>query len=204
MSRILVTTGRAAMLFFTMAQGASAQGGESDGGDAALRMVTFEDQEMAAVQSSPACPDGICHGLGNIFFLPAIDAQSVNTGGQVFLKNRRLGECAQLNFLGGRITRDFSEAESMERSVQSQMAEANLHGSATRALLSVEGTVQTRTTYSSQIEERFSALPSWGCPSPRGPAKPRPRLSPCGVWWGIPAGGTEPAGGAEWRGAWIG
>ena len=51
---------------------------------------------IQATEVSPACPNGICPGLGRAFFLPETDLldPKSNTGGRAVFKNVRLGECA--------------------------------------------------------------------------------------------------------------
>ena len=53
---------------------------------------------VQATEGPPACPDGLCPGLGDAFYLPktnVLDAKA-NIGGRAVFKDARLGVCATL------------------------------------------------------------------------------------------------------------
>lgn len=51
---------------------------------------------VQATDGTPACPNGICPGLGQAFFLPGTNLldPKANSSGRAVFKNARLGECA--------------------------------------------------------------------------------------------------------------
>ena len=61
-------------------------------------LAALTSLSVMAIESTPACPSGVCAGLGNAFYLPStnlLDAK-VNSGGRAVFKDARLGGCAIL------------------------------------------------------------------------------------------------------------
>ena len=121
-----------------------------------IRGVYLPDAKVAKTQASPSCPNGVCAGLGNSFYLPSINALSINTGGSIFFKNRKLGSCAQLSKTT-QINRNLSIAGSMENFIKNTMASADLSGSYKTGALTVKGSAQFMTGSSSDITTRFNS-----------------------------------------------
>jgi hypothetical protein len=119
-----------------------------------MRGVFSPDAIPALDQTSPACPDNICPGLGNAFYLPGQNSLSINTGGAVFFANRKLGDCAILSSVSVG-ARDFKSADSMQKFIANTMAEADISGSYTSAALSVKGTAQVMTGTSTDVTTTF-------------------------------------------------
>jgi len=119
-----------------------------------IRGVFSPDAIPALDQTSPACPDNICPGLGNAFYLPGQNSLSINTGGAVFFANRKLGDCAILSSVSVG-ARDFKSADSMQKFIANTMAEADISGSYTSAALSVKGTAQVMTGTSTDVTTTF-------------------------------------------------
>ncbi|MDD9944652.1 MAG: MAC/perforin domain-containing protein [Myxococcales bacterium] len=109
----------------------------------------------ATRQESPACPGGICPGIGNSFYLPAINALEVRTGGTEVFKNRSLdGGCIQLS--GAALSdRNFNSADSMQKLISKTMTELDMTGSYRDKALTVEGTAQAMTGSSSHLTTEF-------------------------------------------------
>ena len=116
--------------------------------------VYFPNAKRAQVQSSPACPGDICPGLGNGFYLPDINARSINTGGKVFFANRKLGDCALITQVTVN-ARDIISSDSMQKLVTQSMSEADISGSYNTSVLSMKGTAQATTGYASEVTTTF-------------------------------------------------
>lgn len=110
--------------------------------------------DLLGEQASPACPDDLCPGLGNGFFLPNINAYSVNTGGAIIFKERGVGQCASVS-AAEQNNRAFKDTDSMEKFVNDVVAAAEIGGSYNTALLSTQGTVQTMTGNESVLAKTF-------------------------------------------------
>lgn len=121
-----------------------------------IRMLSFDQENVASVQASPSCKKGVCPGLGNVFYLPSINALSVKTGGRIFLTNRKLGECAILSTIEEH-TETLGTAESMQQFVQQAMSEVDLAGSYKTKTLTANGTAQFITGHSSEITSKFNS-----------------------------------------------
>ncbi|OPX95998.1 MAG: MAC/Perforin domain protein [Syntrophorhabdus sp. PtaB.Bin006] len=119
-----------------------------------LRSLDLPGAEIVKVQKSPACPEGICSGLGNAFYLPRMNALSVKTGGNSFFVKSKLGECARLSKVSQN-SRSFETADSMEKLSSYVMAEADLSGSYHTAALTVKGSVEAMTSSSSNVTTTF-------------------------------------------------
>jgi hypothetical protein len=116
--------------------------------------VYYPDSVVAEVQKSPACPNDVCPGLGNAFYLPETNASNVNTGGFIFFSDRKLGSCVLLSSLQ-RSTRDFQSAESMEQFITSAMTEASIAGNLSTAKLTIKATAEALTGSSTDIKTEF-------------------------------------------------
>ncbi|MEM7303310.1 MAG: MAC/perforin domain-containing protein [Pseudomonadota bacterium] len=118
------------------------------------RVVHLPGMELAAKQSTPACPNNICPGLGNGFYLPSINALSINTGGTVFFKDRNVGDCAEV-YTVTQNSRAFQVSNSMESFVTAVAIEANVSGSYKSDALSAKGTATVMAGSSSSITTTF-------------------------------------------------
>ncbi|MBX3618333.1 hypothetical protein [Nitrosomonas sp.] len=119
-----------------------------------LRGVYLDGAKVTKIQDSPACPNGICPGLGNGFYLPSRNALSIDTGGNNFFVKKALGECATLSSVSQH-SRAFASADSMEKLSSYIMSETNLSGSYKTAVLTVNGSVEAMTGSSSDITTTF-------------------------------------------------
>jgi hypothetical protein len=80
----------------------------------------------------------------------------VNTGGRVFFKDRKLGDCVVLSNITW-AARDFQAADSMERLITQSMNEAQLSGSYSSKVLTMSGTAQAMSGQSSDITTTFNS-----------------------------------------------
>lgn len=119
-----------------------------------LQGLSLPGETRTKVQSSPACPNNICPGLGNAFYIPDVNARSVNTGGRIFFRNRKLGSCVVLSEAKYN-SRDFLSDDSMQNLVFTSMAEASLSGSYQSAALSMSGTAKMMSGQRSDITTTF-------------------------------------------------
>ena len=116
--------------------------------------VHLDGAKLSHLQQSPACPDGICPGLGNSFYLPKLNPLSVNTGGNIFFKNRKLGDCVVISSVS-KNARTLSTADSMENFIRNSMTETDLSGSYKSGVLTMRGSAQAMTASSSDITTTF-------------------------------------------------
>jgi hypothetical protein len=123
--------------------------------DYPLGAMHLPGAKISAEQHSPACPNTLCPGLGNGFYLPNINARSINTNGRIFFQDRKLGGCAVLSDVSQNF-RQFVAADSMQNFVSQSMVEANLNGSYKTAVLSVKGSVEAMTGHSSDVTTKFN------------------------------------------------
>ncbi len=114
--------------------------------------LNLPGEHPAKVQSSPACPNNICPGLGNAFYLPDGNALAVRTGGSVFFKERGLGDCALVSEAKEN-NNTFKAANSWDEFVSQVMTEANLSGSYQTSALTVKGTAKSMTGYELKTEK---------------------------------------------------
>lgn len=135
--------------------GSQAPAAESEA--AALHETRRADELPTDTQISPSCPDGVCPGLGNSFYLPAINGFSPNTGGSEFFTNKRLGACARLSPTA-RATREFRSVASMEQFTRATMSSFDLNASYTTARLTVTGTAQAMTGERSDRTSTFNSI----------------------------------------------
>lgn len=119
-----------------------------------IQGVHLAGAKLSDIQQSPACPENICPGLGNSFYLPKLNPLSVNTGGNVFFKNRRLGDCVVLSSVS-RNARTLNTADSMENFISNTMSEADLSGSYKTGVMTMRGSAQAMTSSSSDITTTF-------------------------------------------------
>jgi hypothetical protein len=119
-----------------------------------VRGIYYPDSVVADVQKSPACPDEICPGLGNGFFLPETNVGEVTKPGNTVFLDRKLGRCVTLS--SAPIERHiFQSAESMEQFTTSAMTEANLSGGLSTRKLTVKATTEALTGSSTSITTAF-------------------------------------------------
>lgn len=101
-----------------------------------------------------ACPNGICPGLGDTFYLPRADAVSV--GGHAFVRDIKLGQCATVKTTE-RASREMKVTSSMKKMVEDTNNEFSLSGSYTTAALTVKGSVGVKTSESTDLTTTFHA-----------------------------------------------
>src|SRR5262249_41575010 len=99
--------------------------------------------------------NNLCPGLGNGFYLPNVNARSINTNGSIFFEKRKLGDCVLLSDVSQNF-RQFVAADSMQNFVSQSMVEANLDGSYKTAVLSVKTGVEAMTGHASDVTTRFN------------------------------------------------
>jgi hypothetical protein len=135
--------------------GVQAQQVSSPPVDYPLGGVHPRDAKISATQQSPACPNNLCPGLGNGFYLPNVNARSINTNGRIFFEKRKVGDCVLLSDVSQNF-RQFVAADSMQNFVSQSMVEANLNGSYKTSVLSVKGSVEAMTGHSSDVTTKFN------------------------------------------------
>lgn len=143
------------LLFFTSMLIAGTAFAETGDDMAAWKYLKHPNTSLSTVQSSPACPNNICPGLGNGFYLPDVNAQSILTGGREIFINRKLGECAYVYDDKDQSERVFKSSDSMESLDRAMMSESNLEASVTTAALSMKGTINSLTSHSSSMTSTF-------------------------------------------------
>jgi len=115
---------------------------------------SFIPQVLADTQVSSACPDGICPGLGNGFYLSDTNAFSIQTGGRVFFNNRKLGECATLS-AHSESSRNFNNVSSMKEFVENSSAKLDIGGGYNTGVLSIKGSAKMLTGHDSKLTSSF-------------------------------------------------
>lgn len=107
--------------------------------------------------SKPACPKGVCTGLGNGFYLPTDTTDSIISGGTEVFIDRSLGNCATWHNSESS-SRNFEQTDSMENLVDQEMSSFGLTGSYKTKVLSVAGDVQLKTKHASDITDTFHSV----------------------------------------------
>lgn len=125
--------------------------------DLAWQEASLDGARRSLDQATPACPNGLCPGLGNAFYLPALNAQSINTGGRVIFVNRKLGECADVHGDIDYTEKRFKNADSMKTLTNQMMSESTLEGSATTAALSMKGSIMALSNQESTTTTTFQS-----------------------------------------------
>lgn len=121
-----------------------------------VRSMYFPGQAAAAQDAgTPACPDDLCPGLGNAFYLPGLNALSINTGGTVFFTKRKIKECAEYHPVTTKTSRTLSAEDSMNSFVKTVSTNIQLNGSFSSNQLSVQSTAQAMTGKESSYTGRF-------------------------------------------------
>lgn len=120
--------------------------------------IYYPKQQLSDTQTSPACPNNICPGLGQGFYLPSINARSVNTSGNPVFTNVSLGTngCATIS-TANKTSKTLTSASSMEEFLQSSISESDLGGDMTTNILSLKGTVSAITSQSSDYTSTFNS-----------------------------------------------
>lgn len=113
--------------------------------------------EVAVAMQTPACPNGICRGLGHAFFLPAINGFDPPSTGNDFFVDARLGSCASLSPPDGSATRQFQNSESMEELTRKTSSSFELSGSYTTARLTARGSVSAMTGADTSSTQRVTS-----------------------------------------------
>jgi hypothetical protein len=122
-----------------------------------LRGVYVAGAKPAARQSTPACENDSCPGLGSGFYLPSTNALSVLTGGRVFFARTKLGECATLSTIAS-ASDSLSSVDSMQQFVENTSADLDVGGDYKTSTLTVQGTAQVMTGSSSDITTAFHSV----------------------------------------------
>lgn len=122
-----------------------------------LRGVYLAGAKLAARQSTPACENDSCPGLGSGFYLPSKNALSVLTGGRVFFAKAKLGECATLSTIAS-ASDSLSSVDSMQQFVENTSADLDVGGDYKTSTLTVKGTAQVMTGSSSDITSTFHSV----------------------------------------------
>lgn len=115
--------------------------------------------EVAVAMQTPACPDGICSGLGHAFFLPGINGFDPPSTGNDFSVDARLGSCASLSPPDGSATRQFQNSESMEELTRKTSSSFELSGSYTTARLTARGSVSAMTGADTSSTQHMTSTP---------------------------------------------
>jgi hypothetical protein len=126
-------------------------------GLSAGRVTQAAQEEPAAETTTPACPDGICRGLGHGFFLPEINGFDPPSTGNNFFVDARLGSCASLSPPREAATRQFESTESMRELVRRTTAGFDLDASYTTARLTAKTSVSLRTGGDATTTERMTS-----------------------------------------------
>jgi len=113
--------------------------------------------EAGTEMQTPACPNGICRGLGHSFYLPAINGFDPPSTGNEFFVDARLGSCATLSPPDGSATRQFQNAESMEELTRRTSSSFELSGSYTTARLTARGSVSAMTGADTATTQRMAS-----------------------------------------------
>lgn len=110
-------------------------------------LLTLAATANSAAVSLPACPDGVCGGLGNAFPLPTTNDLAPLTGGKVFFKNRQLETCVKYTEAKGSDHREFQEKTSTWNLLDSLATSASLSGSYDSHKLTFGATTSATTGY---------------------------------------------------------
>jgi hypothetical protein len=121
------------------------------------RPADAAQDEAAAEMQTPACPNGICRGLGHAFFLPGINGFDPPSTGNDFFVDARLGSCASLSPPDGSATRQFQNSESMEELTRKTSSSFELSGSYTTARLTARGSVSAMTGADTSTTQRMTS-----------------------------------------------
>lgn len=105
----------------------------------------------------PACPGGLCPGLGNSFYLPSYDALGTFTGGKIFFKNQALGGCVRYQPVS-KASRSFQYSDNTETFFKKVGSETGISGSYESLELTFEATLSATTGYSISTTESIQAL----------------------------------------------
>lgn len=109
-----------------------------------------------SLSASPACPLGVCPGLGNSFPLFNLNTFSVNTAGNVFFKTATVGSCANISAVAEN-SRSSSQVDSMQSFNSVVSTSTGLSGSISTLTLTAKGTAVAVTRTSSDTTSTFHA-----------------------------------------------
>lgn len=112
---------------------------------------------VAALQSESACPGGVCIGLGQGFFLPAVDTQVNLKGTQLLESPVRLGECA-FSTPVKLASDEFTSSSSMKELVDKLATSSNVGGNATVAGYTMKASIAAQTQNDSRTTSSFSSV----------------------------------------------
>jgi hypothetical protein len=105
-----------------------------------------------------ACPDGVCPGLGNVFYLPELNALSTNTGGMKVFRDTTLNGCAKFQRNIGQASREFHTEESMNSFVRSVSSSLSLGGTFASKKMSVQASARLTTGTESSYTGTFHSV----------------------------------------------
>ena len=103
---------------------------------------------LAAGAPTSPCPNGLCPGLGNSFYLPGLNAFSAITGGKVIFRDRHLGTCAVHHPEVAQASRSFRYFTSTENFFSAASAETQISGSYSSKKLTFTGSFEATTGHS--------------------------------------------------------
>jgi len=122
----------------------------------AAHAAKTESAAVAAAQSQ-ACPDGVCPGLGHAFYLPGINGFNLESAGNDFFLDTRIGGCARMSPLQEKTTREFQSSENMEQLTRNTMTSFDLKASYSTARLSANASLSKMTGVDSTTTQRVSS-----------------------------------------------
>jgi hypothetical protein len=117
----------------------------------------YVDHGLSAAGDLPACPNNICPGLGNGFYLPAMNSLSIFTGGAVIFQNRTLGSCV-ISQPTDIAHRQFDYTTSSDNFLRAVSTEADLSGNYNDLALTFNGTFQSTTGYNVASQQNVQSL----------------------------------------------
>jgi hypothetical protein len=108
-----------------------------------------------------ACPNGVCPGLGRLFYLPDVNAISSNTGGRQFFKNDPSvynDKCAKVSSPINTSLDQFTQYQGMSSFVNSINSSSNLSGDIKVASLSMKATAELVTGFESTTSSSIGSI----------------------------------------------
>jgi hypothetical protein len=108
-----------------------------------------------------ACQNGVCPGLGRLFYLPDVNAISSNTGGRQFFKvdpSLTQDKCAKLSSPINTSLDQFTQYQGMSSFVNSVNSSSNLSGDVKVASLSMKATAELVTGFESKASSSAGTI----------------------------------------------
>lgn len=110
----------------------------------------------SAAPTNPACPDGVCPGLGHGFYLPDSNVLKANTQGRyIIFKDRTLGTCATVADLDQELSKQLTSMDSMVLFVKTTASASSIGGTYSSTALSVKATASATTQSESTYTGNF-------------------------------------------------